>query len=222
VIVVHPLALAARTLHFAFQTVDRSARRCPGSSTAGTKILAKVGISSYNRSQRLGSTGERKAHPPKGPFQINSWEARACLRTRRHNESRTRPIERLVEYPRNPRKNDKAVDRMCASIRESGFKIPVPGSSGGEIVDGHLRPKAARKLGIEEIPVILCDEWTPAQVKTFRLMVNRSGQTSPRVSRARRPIKPSRTRTPNYLRKTIPSCPLGSSRSWPRCRKIGL
>ena len=24
------------------------------------------------------------------------------------------------------------------------------------------------------IPVILCDEWTPAQVKAFRLMVNRS------------------------------------------------
>jgi ParB-like chromosome segregation protein Spo0J len=35
------------------------------------------------------------------------------------------PIERLVEYPRNPRKNDAAVDRMCASIREFGFKIPV-------------------------------------------------------------------------------------------------
>ena len=34
--------------------------------------------------------------------------------------------------------------------------------------------KAARKLGISEIPVILCDEWTPAQVKAFRLMVNRS------------------------------------------------
>jgi ParB-like chromosome segregation protein Spo0J len=35
------------------------------------------------------------------------------------------PIERLVEYPRNPRKNDNAVDRMCASIREFGFKIPM-------------------------------------------------------------------------------------------------
>jgi DNA modification methylase len=37
-----------------------------------------------------------------------------------------------------------------------------------------LRLKAARKLGITEIPVILCDEWTPAQVKAFRLLVNRS------------------------------------------------
>ena len=84
------------------------------------------------------------------------------------------PIERLVEYPRNPRKNDKAVDRMCASIREFGFKIPVLARGDGEVVDGHLRLKAARKLGISEIPVILCDEWTPAQVKAFRLMVNRS------------------------------------------------
>jgi ParB-like chromosome segregation protein Spo0J len=83
-------------------------------------------------------------------------------------------IDRLVEYPRNPRKNDKAVDRMCASIREFGFKIPVLARSDGEVVDGHLRLKAARKLGITEIPVILCDEWTPAQVKAFRLMVNRS------------------------------------------------
>jgi hypothetical protein len=84
------------------------------------------------------------------------------------------PIERLREYPRNPRKNDRAVDRMCASIREFGLKIPCLVRSDGEIVDGHLRLKAARKLGITEIPVILCDEWTPAQVKAFRLMVNRS------------------------------------------------
>jgi ParB-like chromosome segregation protein Spo0J len=83
-------------------------------------------------------------------------------------------IERLIEYPRNPRKNDAAVDRMCASIREFGFKIPCLVRSDGEVVDGHLRLKAARKLGITEIPVILCDEWSPAQVKAFRLMVNRS------------------------------------------------
>jgi hypothetical protein len=83
-------------------------------------------------------------------------------------------IDRLVEYARNPRKNDSAVDRMCASIREFGFKIPCLVRGDGEVVDGHLRLKAARKLGITEIPVILCDEWTPAQVKAFRLMVNRS------------------------------------------------
>jgi ParB/Sulfiredoxin domain len=83
-------------------------------------------------------------------------------------------IDRLVHYARNPRKNDTVVDRMCSSLREFGFKIPVLARSNGEVVDGHLRLKAARKLGINEIPVILCDEWTEAQVKAFRLLVNRS------------------------------------------------
>jgi DNA modification methylase len=83
-------------------------------------------------------------------------------------------IDRLVFYFRNPRKNDAAVDRMCSSIREFGFKCPVLARSDGEVVDGHLRLKAARKLEITDVPVILCDEWTEAQVKAFRLMVNRS------------------------------------------------
>src|SRR6202521_887197 len=83
-------------------------------------------------------------------------------------------IDRLVFYARNPRKNDAAVDRMCTSIREFGFKIPVLARSDGEVVDGHLRLKAAKKLGIREIPVIRCDEWSETQVKAFRLMVNRS------------------------------------------------
>jgi hypothetical protein len=59
-----------------------------------------------------------------------------------------RPRGRLVEYPR---KNAAAVDRMCGSIREFGFKIPCLVRSDGEVVDGHLRLKAARKLGITEI-----------------------------------------------------------------------
>ena len=84
------------------------------------------------------------------------------------------PVDRLVLYARNPRKNDDAVDRMCGSIREFGFKVPVLARSSGEVVDGHLRIKAARKLGMAELPVILCDEWTDAQVKAFRLLVNRS------------------------------------------------
>lgn len=84
------------------------------------------------------------------------------------------PTDRLVFYARNPRKNDAVVDRMCSSIREFGFKIPVLARSDGEVVDGHLRLKAAKKLRIAEVPVILCDEWTPAQVKAFRLLVNRS------------------------------------------------
>jgi ParB-like chromosome segregation protein Spo0J len=62
------------------------------------------------------------------------------------------PLSRIVEYARNPRKNDAAVDRMCASIREFGFKIPCLVRSDGELVDGHLRLKAARSLGLKGFP----------------------------------------------------------------------
>ena len=84
------------------------------------------------------------------------------------------PIERLVPYARNPRKNDEQVERMVAAIREFGFRIPVVAKSDGTVVDGHLRLKAARKLGLMEVPVALADELTDAQVKAFRLLANRS------------------------------------------------
>jgi hypothetical protein len=86
----------------------------------------------------------------------------------------TYPIDKLIPYSRNPRKNDQAVDRMAGAIREFGFKIPILARTNGEVVDGHLRLKAAQKLQLESVPVIWCDEWTPAQVKAFRLLVNRS------------------------------------------------
>src|SRR6266852_1907347 len=86
----------------------------------------------------------------------------------------TWPLTRFVPYARNPRKNDHVVDKMVASIKEFGFKVPVLARSSGEVVDGHLRLKAAHKLGLAEVPVILCDDWSDAQVKAFRLLVNRS------------------------------------------------
>jgi len=52
------------------------------------------------------------------------------------------PIK-LVFSTRNPRKKNSAIDRMCASIREFGFTIPVLARSDGEVVDGHLRLKGA-------------------------------------------------------------------------------
>jgi ParB-like chromosome segregation protein Spo0J len=55
---------------------------------------------------------------------------------------------------------------MCASIREFGFEIPVLARSDGEVVDGHLRMKAARKLGITEVPVIL---WTNGRTNKSKL-----------------------------------------------------
>ena len=84
------------------------------------------------------------------------------------------PVERIVEYARNPRKNDHAVDQMAAAIQEFGFRIPCVVQSDGRLVDGHLRLKAARKLGLATVPVVLADDLTPAQIKAFRILANRS------------------------------------------------
>ena len=85
-------------------------------------------------------------------------------------------IDRLIPYARNPRKNDDAVPKMAGLIKEFGFKVPIVARSDGEVIDGHLRLKAAHKLGLKEVPVVLADEWTPAQVKAFRLAVNKSAE----------------------------------------------
>ena len=85
-------------------------------------------------------------------------------------------IDSLIPYARNPRKNDDAVPKMAGLIKEFGFKVPIVARSDGEVIDGHLRLKAAQKLGLKEVPVVLADEWTPAQVKAFRLAVNKSAE----------------------------------------------
>lgn len=110
----------------------------------------------------------QRGAPQSGP----AWERNTKMIFKTHIQ--LWPIERLLPYARTLRRNDDAVDRMVAAIQEFQFVVPLLVRGDGEIVDGHLRLKAARKLGLAEVPVIVCDEWTPAQVKAFRLMVNRS------------------------------------------------
>jgi DNA modification methylase len=83
-------------------------------------------------------------------------------------------INELIEYARNPRKNDAVVDKMVGCIKEFGFRIPIVAKSDGSVVDGHLRLKAAKKLGMTEVPVVIADDLTDTQIKAFRLIANQS------------------------------------------------
>ena len=78
------------------------------------------------------------------------------------------------EYARNPRKNDAVVDKMVACIEEFGFRIPIVAKSDGTVVDGHLRLKAAKKLGVKEVPIVIADDLSEAQIKAFHLVANQS------------------------------------------------
>lgn len=85
-------------------------------------------------------------------------------------------IERLVPYARNPRKNDGAVDKVAASIKEFGFRSPIVVDTEGVIIAGHTRYKAAKKLGLAEVPVHVADGLSPAQVKAYRIADNKVGE----------------------------------------------
>jgi DNA modification methylase len=84
-------------------------------------------------------------------------------------------IDRPIPYARNSRKiPERAIDKVAASIKEFGWRVPIVVDKDGVIVCGHTRLLAAKKLGLPEVPVHVADNLTPAQVKAYRLMDNRS------------------------------------------------
>lgn len=82
-------------------------------------------------------------------------------------------INELIPYENNPRINDEAVEFVANSIKEFGFKVPIVIDKNNEIVAGHTRYKASKKLGLEEVPCIIADDLTEEQVKAFRLADNK-------------------------------------------------
>lgn len=85
-------------------------------------------------------------------------------------------ISNLKPYANNPRKNDEAVDKVAESIREFGFQQPIVVDKSNEIVAGHTRYKAAQKLGMETVPVVVADELTEEQIKAYRLADNKTAE----------------------------------------------
>jgi ParB-like chromosome segregation protein Spo0J len=88
----------------------------------------------------------------------------------------TLPLNKLIAYAGNPRKNDHAVETIAAAIKRFGFRVPVLAKSDGSLIDGHLRVKAANYLGMEEVPVVLCDDLSEADIKALRISINRMAE----------------------------------------------
>jgi ParB-like chromosome segregation protein Spo0J len=86
------------------------------------------------------------------------------------------PLEKLIAYSGNPRRNDHAVEAVAAAIKRFGFRVPVLAKSDGTLIDGHLRIKAAKRLGMTEVPVVLCDDLSEAEIKALRISINRMAE----------------------------------------------
>ena len=88
------------------------------------------------------------------------------------------PLERLIPYARNPRKNDSAVATVAASLKEFGWRQPIVVDEEMVILAGHTRLEAARQLGLTTAPVHIARGLTPAQARAYRLMDNRASENA--------------------------------------------
>ena len=82
----------------------------------------------------------------------------------------------VTPYENNPRINDGAVDATANSIKQFGWKQPIVVDKDGVIIVGHTRLKAAKKLGIEQVPVLVAKDLSFEQADAYRLADNKTGE----------------------------------------------
>ena len=83
-------------------------------------------------------------------------------------------IDDVRPYEANPRINDQAVDAVAASLREFGFRQPIVVDEQNVIIVGHTRWKAAKKLGLTQVPVHVARDLSPERVKAYRIADNQT------------------------------------------------
>ena len=96
----------------------------------------------------------------------------------KQTEITLKKLDEIKPYDKNPRNNEAAVQLVANSIKEFGFKVPIVVDKAGVIVCGHTRYKAAHLLGLDEVPCIVADDLTPAQIRAYRLADNKVAEAS--------------------------------------------
>ena len=85
----------------------------------------------------------------------------------------------LKPYGKNAKKHPaEQVDRIAESIKQFGFVQPVVIDNDNIIVIGHGRVMAEKRLGMSEVPCVLVDALTPAQVNALRLADNKTNESA--------------------------------------------
>ncbi|MBQ8373476.1 MAG: ParB N-terminal domain-containing protein [Candidatus Methanomethylophilaceae archaeon] len=84
----------------------------------------------------------------------------------------------LIPYENNPRLNDDTVPALKDSIEEFDFLVPIVVNKDGTILSGHTRLKAAKELGLKEVPVIVAEHLDDVEGRKFRLVDNKIAESS--------------------------------------------
>ena len=88
------------------------------------------------------------------------------------------PIKDITPYEKNPRRNDDSVDAVANSIKAFGFRAPIIVDKDKVIIAGHTRWKAAKKLRLKTVPVIIAEDMTEEQAQAYRIADNSAGSAS--------------------------------------------
>src|SRR5689334_15969404 len=84
------------------------------------------------------------------------------------------PIAKLIPNARNARTHSpEKIDQIAASMREWGWTNPILVTEEGTIIAGHGRVLGAKKLGLAEVPVMVAQGWTKAQIQAYALADNK-------------------------------------------------
>lgn len=87
-------------------------------------------------------------------------------------------IDTIKPYENNPRDNDDAVGGVAESIKSFGWQQPIVVDKNNVIIVGHTRYKAAQKLNLKEVPIVVADKLSDDQVKAYRLADNKTGENA--------------------------------------------
>ena len=81
--------------------------------------------------------------------------------------------------PKNPRKRDpRSIREIAKSIEEFGFVQPIVTDEQYNVIIGHGRLQAAKKLNLETVPVIIAKNLTEQQKKRLQIADNRLSELS--------------------------------------------
>lgn len=93
-------------------------------------------------------------------------------------EIRNVKLSKLIHYEKNTKKHDDTqINNVAESIRKFGFVQPIVIDKDNVIVIGHCRALAAQRLNLAEVPCILVDNLTPAQVDALRVVDNKTNES---------------------------------------------
>ena len=86
-------------------------------------------------------------------------------------------VRDLIPYINNAKTHpEEQVIKIAASIKEFGFNAPILVDGDNQIIAGHGRLQAAKKIGLKAVPVVVLDHLSEAQKKAYILADNRLGE----------------------------------------------